>query len=202
MAVLALTVAGAPGVFAAEESQASTAVHKSAPDFALPDLKGATHKLSEDKGKVVVLEWFNDGCPFVKKHYHSGNMQKLQKAYTKKGVVWLTICSSAPGKQGNHSNQEFESILKNDDWSGTVFLIDADGKVGKQYGAKTTPHMFVIDSKGVLSYAGAIDDAPDTDEASIAKSKNYVKAALDELLSGKAVTMDSTRSYGCSVKYQ
>jgi hypothetical protein len=152
-------------------------------------------------GKFVVLEWFNDGCPFVKKHYNSGNMQALQKEFEKKGVVWLTICSSAEGKQGNHTSDEYKTILK--DWKAdpSHFLVDAGGKVGRLYGAKTTPDMFVIAKDGTLKYSGAIDDQPYPDLDTVKIAKNYVRQALDELMAGKNVATTSTKSYGCSVKY-
>jgi peroxiredoxin len=192
-------------VSAAPEFSDAAIVGKPAPDFSLTDSNGETHKLSDyrgKEGKFVVLEWFNDGCPFVKKHYDSGNMQKLQKAYTRKGVIWFTINSSAPGKQGNHSPEEFNAIIKEKDAAPTALLIDSDGKVGRLYGAKTTPDMFVINKEGILVYSGAIDDQPDTDKDSIPKAKNYVKEALDEALAGKQIKVAITKSYGCSVKYQ
>lgn len=174
---------------------------KSAPQFTLTDTNGKTHKLSDYKGKYVVLEWFNHGCPFVRKHYNSGNMQKLQKEYTKKGVIWLSICSSAPGKQGYCSPTEQNQTSAENGAAPTAILLDAPGKVGHLYGAKTTPDMFVIDPKGILIYAGAIDDTPGVDASEIATAKNYVKAALDESMAGKSVSIASTHSYGCSVKY-
>ena len=181
--------------------QSSAEVGKKAPSFSLTDTNGKTHKLADYKGKFVVLEWFNEGCPFVKKHYNSKNMQNLQKEYVGKGVVWLTINSSAPGKQGNHTPEEYNKVEK--DWGAepTAFLIDTDGKVGHLYGAKTTPDMYVIDKKGMLVYSGAIDDTPGTDASEIPQAKNYVKTALDEAMAGKEVKLASTRSYGCSVKY-
>jgi peroxiredoxin len=190
-------------VKAAPEASAATAVvGKAAPNFTLTDTTGKKWKLSDQKGKVVVLEWFNHGCPFVKKHYDSGNMQKLQKEYTGKGVVWLAINSSAKGKQGNATPAEHDKVFKEKNAAPTAVLIDEDGTVGKEYKAKTTPDMYVIDKKGKLVYAGAIDDKSGVDQAEIATAKNYVKSALDELLSGKTVTVAETKSYGCSVKYQ
>ncbi|HEY9733784.1 MAG TPA: thioredoxin family protein [Drouetiella sp.] len=180
---------------------ADAEVGKTAPDFTLQDSSGKAHELSKLRGKTVVLEWFNEECPFVQKHYKSDNMQKLQKEFTGKGVVWYTINSSADGKPGNHKGPEYDKILN--DWKAapTAFLLDHDGKVGKMYGAKTTPDMFVIDKKGTLVYAGAIDDHASPDQSDIAKSKNYVKEALDEVLEGKQVKVAATKSYGCSVKY-
>jgi peroxiredoxin len=194
--------AGGGFVRAASETEAAAQVGKPAPEFTLPSANGKSIDLSQYKGKLVVLEWFNHGCPFVKKHYDSGNMQALQKEYTGKGVIWLSICSSAQGKQGYGTAEEHNTEVKTSKAAPTAVLMDADGKVGRLYGAKTTPDMFVIDKKGELAYAGAIDDHPDTDASSIKGSKNYVKEALDELLKGKAVAMASTKSYGCAVKYQ
>jgi len=157
--------------------------------------------LSNLKGKIIVLEWLNHGCPFVKKHYESGNMQSLQKKYTKKNVVWLSIISSAEGKQG-HVNTAGAIKNKNAHKSfATDILLDPKGRVGKLYMAKTTPHMFIIDKEGKLVYQGAIDDTADTNTESIKGSKNYVAQALDEMLAGKAVSTATTKSYGCSVKY-
>lgn len=172
-----------------------------APDFTLTDVNGTPHSLSSFAGKHVVLEWVNLDCPFVKKHYSGGNMQGLQKEYTGKGVVWLSINSSAPGKQGHFTADQWKEKLAANQSAATATLLDADGKVGKLYSAKTTPHMYIIDPQGKLIYQGAIDDNPSSDAADIATSKNYVKAALDESLAGKPVTDSSTKAYGCSVKY-
>lgn len=189
-------------VKAAPEGAAPAAVGKAAPNFTLTDTNGKTWNLKDQKGKVVVLEWFNFGCPFVKKHYDSGNMQKLQKEYIGKGVVWVAINSSAKGKQGNATPAEHNKAFSERKSAPSAVLIDEDGKVGREYNAKTTPHMYVIDKSGKLVYAGAIDDKSGVDQAEIATAKNYVKSALDELLGGKAVTVAETKSYGCSVKYQ
>jgi hypothetical protein len=149
----------------------------------------------------VVLEWVNYECPFVKKHYGSGNMQKLQKAYTGKGVVWFSINSSAAGKQGYFPTEKIDGLMRERNASPTAYLLDTDGTVGRLYGAKTTPHMFVIDTSGNLVYAGGIDDKPSTDLADIAAAKNHVQAALDETLAGKPVSVTTSPPYGCSVKY-
>jgi glutathione peroxidase-family protein len=180
---------------------ASPEVGKPAPDFTLKDLSGTKHELSDLKGKFVVLEWVNFGCPFVRKHYGSENMQKLQKEFVDKGVMWLSICSSAPGKQGNEAPDTAKSSFAQFGSAATAYLIDEDGKVGRLYSARTTPEMFVINPGGVLIYAGAIDDKPTPDPSTVAGSNNYVKAALDEATSGKAVSVPSTKPYGCSVKY-
>src|SRR6059036_2616147 len=153
----------------------SPPVGSTAPDFSLTDAKGETHSLSQYKGKYVVLEWFNPECPFVKKHYGSGNMQKLQDQYTSKGVVWLTIDSNAPG---------------------------TEGKVGRAFGAKNTPNMVIINPDGKIAYEGAIDSKASPNPADIPSSTNYVKAALDESLAGKSVSTPQTKPYGCSVKYK
>ncbi len=183
-------------------ASAPAQVGKAAPDFTLTDARGKKVSLSQFKGKLVVLEWFNHGCPFVKKHYESGNMQSLQKAYTGLGVVWLSICSSAEGKQGFASGAEHLKAMEEKGAKPTNILIDADGKVGKLYQAKTTPHMFIVGKDGTLEYAGAIDDKETFDAADVKTAKNYVKSALDEMLKGKKPTVATTHSYGCSVKYQ
>lgn len=175
-----------------------------APDFTLSGAgtKDGEVKLSNYKGKIVVLEWLNHGCPFVRKHYDSGNMQKLQSKYVSKNVIWLSIISSAPGKQGHvTSDVARQEMVKNKSGATTV-LLDETGKVGQLYGAKTTPHMFIINKEGVLAYQGAIDDKADTDQASIAGAKNYVAEALDLILENKKVAQATTKAYGCGVKYQ
>lgn len=176
-------------------------LNESAPDFKLTDSNGSEHSLSDFNGKIVVLEWINFDCPFVKKHYDSKNMQSLQGTYTAKDIVWLAICSSNEGKQGNFSVEEINKRSKNHDAKFTAYLMDEDGKVGKLYGAKTTPHMYIIDKSGMLVYAGGIDDKATTDVDDIEDSKNYVSAALNALLAGKEVSVQSSTPYGCSVKY-
>lgn len=172
-----------------------------APDFTLKDSFGKTHSLSEFKGKTVILEWTNHECPFVKKHYESNNMQQLQKKYTEKDVVWLSIISSAEGKQGSVSADKANQLTESRKASPSFVLFDADGKVGKTYNAKTTPHMYIINSDGKLIYKGGIDSIQSADKADIAKAVNYVDKALTEHLSGKAVTEANTVPYGCSIKY-
>lgn len=174
---------------------------KKAPAFSLKDVNGKVHDLKDYKGKYVVLEWVNYDCPFVKKHYNAGNMQMLQKKYTEQGVVWLAINSSAPGKQGNFTQEEILKRSKDHGAAFSAYLIDADGKVGKKYGAKTTPHMFIVDPKGRVAYAGAIDDIKSTKVTDIEKATNYISAALDAALAGKEITVTTTKPYGCSVKY-
>ena len=172
-----------------------------APDFTLTDSKGASHKLSDFRGKLVVLEWLNHECPFVKKHYSGGNMQKLQHEYTAKGVVWLSIISSAPGKQGHRTGPQAEADTKDKNAAPTAVLLDPSGEVGKKYDAKTTPEMFVLDKEGKILYAGAIDSIKSTDSADIAKAENHVRQALDAALAGQPVPKPKTTPYGCSVKY-
>lgn len=172
-----------------------------APDFTLTDTMGNAHTLSALKGKYVVLEWTNYDCPFVKKHYGTGNMQKLQKTYTEKGIVWLSINSSAPGKQGNYPPEKWNEMIKEKGSAATAVLLDPDGKIGKRFGAKTTPHMFVINPEGMLIYKGAIDDQPTFEPETVKGAKNYVEETLDSAMAGKPVAIPETQSYGCSVKY-
>jgi peroxiredoxin len=173
-----------------------------APDFTATDSNGQSHHLADYKGKYVVLEWHNQGCPFTRKHYASGNMQHLQKEWTEKGVVWLTVISSAPGTQGYVTAPEENDYVKKMNAVPTAVLLDPDGNLGHLYAAKTTPHMFIIDPKGVLIYNGAIDDHPTPDQGDIPNSKNYVSEALEQAMSGKQVADPATRPYGCSVKYR
>ncbi|CAG0941249.1 glutathione peroxidase [Candidatus Brocadiaceae bacterium] len=180
---------------------AQVEIDAAAPNFKLTDSKGTAHSLSDFAGKYVVLEWINFDCPFVKKHYNSKNMQNLQKQYTAKGVVWLQINSSAEGKQGNFSSEEINKRNAEHGSNATAYLIDADGTVGKLYGAKTTPHMYVINPKGTLIYAGAIDDKPSSKVEDIEGAVNYVANALDAAHAGKEVAVKTTAPYGCSVKY-
>jgi peroxiredoxin len=176
-------------------------VGQNAPDFTLKDTNGKPQTLSSYKGKYVVLEWYQPDCPFVRKHYGSGNMQKLQKEYTAKGVVWLSIDSSAPGQEGNYDAAKLNAFAARDGAARTALMIDSDGKVGRLYGAKTTPDMYVIDPSGKLIYQGAIDNKRSTDLADVNRATNYVKAALDSALAGKNVATTATAPYGCSVKY-
>ncbi|MDP3544522.1 MAG: thioredoxin family protein [Elusimicrobiota bacterium] len=180
-------------------AHAAPQLGKPAPDFTLADQDGKSVKLSDAKGKLVVLEWFNEECPFVKKHYGSKNMQGLQKKYAKKDVVWYTIVSSKPGKQGHLTAGEAADRLKG--MSSKAILLDEKGDVGRLYSAKVTPHMYVIDKKGDLVYMGGIDDNPSADPADIKGARNHVAAALDEVLAGKPVSTPASAPYGCSVKY-
>jgi peroxiredoxin len=193
---VATFMAGA--IYAADVPPVGTA----APDFSLTDSNGKTHSLSQYKSKYVVLEWFNPECPFVKKHYGSDNMQKLQQEYTSKGVVWLTINSNAPGTQGNMTPEQAQKIMSSWKTHQTALLLDPESKVARSYGAKNTPDMIVINPEGKIVYEGAIDSKPTPNPNDIPSSTNYVKAALDESLAGKPVSNPTTKPYGCSVKYK
>jgi peroxiredoxin len=193
-----LTLAASTALFAAD----SPAVGTNAPDFSVTDSKGKTQSVSQYKGKYVVLEWFNPECPFVKKHYGAGNMQKLQEEFTGKGVVWLSIDSSAPGKEGHLTTEEANQKMTEWKTKQTALLLDPDGKAGQTYGAKNTPHMFIINPEGKIVYEGAIDSKASANPNDISGATNYVKVALEESLGGKPVTTANTKPYGCSVKYK
>ena len=182
-------------------ANAAAVVGKPAPAFQLTDMNGEKVRLDSFKGKYVVLEWVNFQCPFVGKHYGGQNMQALQKRYTEKGVVWLTICSSAPGKQGHVTGSEAKEAVDERDAAPSRFLLDPKGVVGKAYGAKMTPHMFVIDPKGRLVYNGAIDNRPTARREDLQGARNYLAAALDASMAGRKVEVAATQPYGCSVKY-
>lgn len=187
---------------AAPMAQAAVAAGQSAPNFTLTDIQGNKHSLMDFQGKYVVLEWFNSECPFVQKHYESSNMQGLQKKYGEKGVVWLTINSTTPESSNYRNPAQSQEIAK--DWkiSSAALMLDPDGRVGKTYGARTTPHMWVIDPKGKVVYAGGIDDKATFRIADVQGAKNYVAVALDESMAGKPVAVPAAAPYGCSVKYK
>ena len=193
--ILGAIAIAATGAFASVETG------KPAPDFTLTDIEGNEHSLSNYLGKIVVLEWVNHGCPFVVRHYASGNMQQLQTNAEEQGVVWLTICSSAPGKQGHMSAEDAAAKIEELEAKATAYLLDEDGTVGKAYDAKTTPHMYVINEEGVLVYQGAIDDNPKATEEETKNAKNFVAITIEELLAGTPVSTKDTKPYGCSVKY-
>ena len=172
-----------------------------APAFVAQDAAGKPVTLAQFRGKIVVLEWTNNGCPYTRKHYDSGNMQSLQKQWTAKGVVWLTILSSASGEQGYMTASQENAYIAKVHADPTAAILDPQGAVGHLYAAKTTPHMFVIDPSGKLIYDGAIDDHPTTDTSDIPSSRNYVSAALTSAMAGQPVATAYTRPYGCSVKY-
>ena len=177
-------------------------IGEAAPTFTLPSTDGDNFKLEELEGKFVVLEWLNFGCPYVQRHYNSGNMPELQKEFTGKDVVWLSIVSSAPGKQGYYEapamNKQNEKVGGNQ----TAILLDPEGTVGQMYGARTTPHMYIINPEGTLIYKGGIDDQPRARESETKNANNYVRAALNEAMNGQDVTVATSRPYGCSVKYK
>jgi peroxiredoxin len=177
-------------------------VNAPAPDFTATDSHGQTHSLDKYKGKYVVLEWHNQGCPFTRKHYDSGNMQALQKEWTGKGVVWFTVISSPPGSQGYVTAPQENEYLAKMHAAPTAALLDPDGKLARLYAAKTTPDMYVIDPQGKLIYSGAIDNRPTPDERDIQGADNYVTDALTSAMAGRIVAMPYTRAYGCSVKYR
>jgi AhpC/TSA family len=181
---------------------AAARVGEPAPAFSAPDISGKIIRLGDYAGKMIVLEWTNDGCPFVGKHYDSGNMQSLQQRYTAAGVVWLTIASSAPGEQGYVTPAEAKADLARWRAAPSGFLLDPEGIVGRLYNARATPHMVVIDRTGRLVYMGAIDDKPSTHLADVKTAHNYVAAALDSIAAGQPVATASTRAYGCSIKYK
>ena len=181
---------------------ANVASGQSAPEFTLTDIQGKPQKLSTYKGRYVVLEWFNSECPFVQKHYESGNMQSLQKRYGDKGVVWLTINSTRADSSNYRDPARSQQIVK--DWkiNSAALMLDTDGTVGHTYGARTTPHLWVIDPTGKVIYAGGIDDKATFRADDVKTAKNFVAVALDESMSGKAVSVPSAAPYGCSIKYK
>lgn len=176
-------------------------INNPAPDFKLSDITGNEVSLSSFKGNYVVLEWTNYECPFVIKHYSTGNMQALQEKNIAKGITWLTINSSAPGKQGHFPPEKWKELAAERNSSPTAILLDPDGKVGKLYMARTTPEMFLINPEGKIIYMGAIDDKSGRDPEEVKAATNYVQLAIDQALAGKPVETQVTRSYGCSVKY-
>lgn len=196
----AVAMAGAV-VGIAQEAAAPVAPGQDAPAFELKDLDGNTHSLASFKGSYVVLEWTNYDCPFVKKHYETGNVPGLQKKLADDGVVWLSICSSAPGKQGNFTPEEWKKRMDAVKAAPKAVLLDADGKVGKQYNAKNTPYMLVISPEGKILYVGGIDNQPGVDRSIMADAVNYVTQALAEAKAGKPVSVPTAPPYGCSVKY-
>ena len=179
----------------------SPAINQPAPAFTVTDTRGATHSLVDYRDKWVVLEWFNHDCPYTKKHYSSDNMQSLQREYTAKGVVWISVVSSAPGKQGYRSATDADRLTIEKKAAPSFVVRDTAGVLGRLYGARNTPHLFAIDPQGVLRYAGAIDDKPTSRARDVKGAQNYVKAALDAGLSGQPVAVATTQPYGCDVKY-
>ncbi len=196
-----LLLVAASAALTADAFAAPAQVGHAAPAFTLTDLNGQSRSLADFKGKTVVLEWVNPDCPFVKKHYHSQNMQKLQRAATADGAVWLQINSAAAGQEGDYAPAAAAKWLKEVGAASTAYLRDPQGTVGHLYDARTTPHMFIIDGAGTLVYAGGIDSIRSSNESDIAKATNYVSAALADLKAGRPVGTPNSRPYGCSVKY-
>lgn len=189
-------------LFASSNTIAKPTVGEMVTDFTTQDSNGNEFKLSEQKGKIVVLEWTNNHCPFVKKHYDTNNMQELQTKYTTAGVTWVSIISSAEGKQGYLENgEEANKVFADRNSKPSIIIRDPSGEIGRMYQAATTPHMFVINAEGTLVYAGAIDSIASADKGDVEKADNYVAAALDETIAGKPVSKAVTTPYGCSVKY-
>lgn len=192
---------GATLALATTLAGASATIGQSAPGFTLTDTAGKAHSLADYKGRTVVLEWVNPGCPYVRKHYGSDNMQATQKAAVDKGVVWLAINSTANDASDYLAPPKMAAWMQENKAAANATLMDADGKIGRAYGARTTPHMYVIDRQGVLAYAGAIDNKPTSRVEDIKTATNHVNAALAEVLAGKVVSVPATQPYGCSVKY-
>jgi len=201
---LSMVAAGAAaGLATAASSPACANVQagRPAPEFAATDSRGAQHSLSANRGKIVVLEWTNHECPYTVKHYATGNMQALQRAVTEAGGIWLTVVSSRPGTQGHVNGLEADRLTEERNARPTAVLLDPKGDLGRLYGARTTPHMYVIDRDGMLAYMGAIDDQPSANRSTVKGARNYVREALDALAAGRPIALASTRPYGCTVKY-
>lgn len=201
MTVRRTLLAAAFVALAAIPATAAPALGKPAPSLQAVDADGRTRSLAEFKGRTVVLEWTNEGCPYVQKHYTSANMQGLQKKAVADGIVWLTILSSAPGHQGYLTGAGARAWKAKTGAGSTALLLDPTGAVGRAYEARTTPHMYVVDAAGALVYMGGIDDRPTADPASLKGATNYVAAALADVEAGRQVAKAATRPYGCSVKY-
>ena len=195
-------IATSISLMAATETNAAASVGQPAPPFTLNDTNGKVINLTDYKGKTVVLEWHNPECPFVKKHYDSSNMQRLQSKYTKDGVIWLAVSSTEPAHQDYKKPDALNAMMKSINASSTAYLMDESGETGKAYGARTTPHMYIINAEGMLVYAGGIDDKRTANIADIKNARNHVAAALDELKAGKNISVPTATPYGCSVKYK
>lgn len=180
---------------------AEAKIGAAAPDFSVADAEGKTHKLSDFKGKYVILEWYNKDCPYVRKHYNSKNMQKIQADMKAKDITWLTVVSSKSGEQGHQKPADALANFKKEGSNAAALLLDESGAMGKAYGAKTTPHMYLIDNKGIVRYNGAIDSNDSADPKTIATSENYIVAAVTSAQKGEKIAKETTKPYGCSVKY-
>lgn len=207
MAAVALLLAGALTACAETTAEGTTGggpsleIGQAAPGFSVADTHGAMHSLEQYRGKWVVLEWLNHECPYVRKHYDGGAMQALQKKYADQGVVWLSVVSSAPGKQGHFPNERANRLTREKNAAPHAVLVDEDGTVGRAYDARTTPHMFVIDPQGNVVYMGGIDDKGTTRAADLQSARPHVDIALQEAMAGKPVSVPVSPPYGCSVKY-
>jgi peroxiredoxin len=199
--ILRTSILCASVVLTVGSSIAATSVGESAPALQLRDTHGKTVNLSDFRGKTVVIEWFNPNCPFVQKHYNSNNMQSLQAKYARQGVAWLVVNSTNPSHQDYLAPDQLSQRFNQLKGHASAVLMDADGKAGTSWGAKTTPHMFIVDTHGKLAYAGGIDDKRSSNPEDIKSAKNYVALALDQIKAGKPVSENNTRPYGCSVKY-
>ena len=188
-------------VTVATTAGAGLRVGEPAPEFTGVDTRGNSHSLSDFRGKPVILEWTNHDCPYVRKHYNSGNMQRQQQAATAKGAVWLSIISSAPGKQGHVTPGQADALTIQRKATPSAVILDEGGEIGRLYGAKTTPHMYLIDAEGNLAYMGGIDSIASSNPADIDKASQYVLPALTQVMDGQPVANSVTRPYGCSVKY-
>ena len=199
---LAALVAGAGSALGAPRpAWAAARVGEPAPRFTATSSAGGRVSLGDSRGKIVVLEWTNHECPYVRKHYETGNMQALQKEATSQGVIWLSVISSAPGEQGHVSPTQANELTRSRNAGPTAVLLDPEGTAGRMYGATNTPHMYVIDRAGLLVYAGAIDDRPTSSRSDVQGAHNYVRAALRAVAAGQPVKTPVTRAYGCTVKY-
>ena len=189
------------GLTLAAPAGAAPSIGAPAPDFAVADTAGKVHGLAEFKGRTVILEWTNDQCPYVAKHYGTGNMQSLQQTYTGQGAVWLSVISSAPGTEGAVTASEADALTRSRHAHPTAVLLDGNGKMGHAYGARNTPHIYVVSPEGKLAYMGAIDDKPTTRPADVKTANNYLVAAMSDLAAGRPVATPVTTAYGCTVKY-
>jgi peroxiredoxin len=196
-----LLIGGAAVALVPAAAFATSDLGKAAPAFSTTDSTGKTWSLAELKGKVVVIETTNQDCPYVRKHYNSANMQTQQREAAAKGVIWLTVASSAPGEQGFVTAAQANELTKTRNAAPTAFLLDPQSRIARAYGATVTPHMYIIDASGMLVYKGGIDSIPSSSVSDVPKAKQYVRVALDEVLAGKPVSEASTRPYGCSLKY-
>lgn len=201
MAMKLMMIALVAGCSYGVKAGAEVSIGEKAPDFTLMDVLGNEHSLSDFEGQFVVLEWINHGCPFVRKFYDVGEMQRLQEKYTEKGVIWLAICSSKPGAQGYYTPEDAARVSDEKGANHTAYLYDAPGDVGRLYGAQVTPHMYIINPEGILIYQGAIDSIRSANSADIERAENYVVSALTEAMAGEEVSTPVTRAYGCTVKY-